>query len=363
VLTLGSGLKRRGHNVYIASGGGQLLKDFLAEKVIYIPIPIKTKKEINPKILLSMWKLSGLIKEYRIDIVHSNSRTTQVLGSLLNNAIGITHISTCHGFFKKRFLRKIFPCWGKKTIAISQQVKDHLIIDFKLQENNIRVIHNGIDIERFNNQNPYLSLPDRQAGGSRVKSQIDIRREFGLNDGPVVGIVARLSDVKGHVYLIEAMPGVLEKLPNVQLMIVGEGKTKEGLVRLTKKLGIEKNVFFIPEVNDTRSVLSIMDLFVMPSLKEGLGIALMEAMASGVAVIGSDVGGIKTLIQDGYSGLLVKPADTVALTGAILDLLFDSSKRQSLRINARAFISQNFSQETMVEDTQKLYTECLNKKD
>jgi len=346
VLSLAAGLKKRGHTIYLASSGGELLSRFIEEGTNYVPIPIRTKQEASPKIILSMFKLSGLIKKNNINLVHSNTRTTQVLGCLLNRFSGVPHISTCHGFFKRRFFRKIFPCWGKKVIAISEPVKEHLIRDFKVDEKNIVVIHNGIDVNKSKIQNP--------------KSKIELKKELGLGEGPVVGIVARLSDVKGHIYLIEAMSKVLEKIPDAQLLIVGEGKMKEKLIKLVKSLGIEKNVFFVPQVNDTEDVLSIMDLFVMPSLKEGLGLSLMEAMASGLCVIGTDVGGIRSLVQDGFNGLLVKPANSKGLALAILELLQDQKKRESLGRAAGIFINQNFPLEKMVQETEEVYLECLN---
>jgi glycosyltransferase involved in cell wall biosynthesis len=349
VLTLATGLKKRGHNVYIASSGGALLSRFTAEGIIYIPIPIRTKQEVSLKILFSMFKLSGFIKQNNINLAHSNSRTTQVLACLLQRRLGIPHISTCHGFFKKKFFRKIFPCWGKKVIAISESVKEHLIKDFRVDEKNIVIIHNGIDIERFRE-------PRTEDRGPRKKN-------LGLGDGPVVGIVARLSDVKGHIYLIEAMAQVLKNIPDAQLLIVGDGKMKQELLSLTLRLGIEKSVFFIPSVLDTQEVLSLMDIFVMPSLKEGLGLALMEAMARGLAVIGSDIGGIRSLIKDGLNGLLVKPADAASLSNAILELLQDEDRAKSLGEAARVFIKENFSQEKMVLKTEEVYLECVGAKD
>ena len=260
---------------------------------------------------MSLFKLLPHIKEKNIDIIHSNTRVTQVLSCIIEWLSGKPFVSTCHGFFKKRFFRKIFPCWGKKVIAISQQVKEHLLKDFAVKEKDIVVIHNGIDVDRFRNHKP-----ENSAFGGREQLKTDL----GLGSGPVVGIIARLSDVKGHIYLIEAMKKVLKALPDAQLLIAGEGKMKDELVSLARHLGLEGKVFFLPQVCDTVKVLSIMDVFVMPSLKEGLGLALMEAMACGLAVIGSDVGGIKSLIQHDYNGLLVEPEDTVALSSAILEI-------------------------------------------
>ena len=344
-LTLSGGLKAHGHNIYIASSGGELKNKFTEMGVVFIPLPIDTKQEISLKVLISALKLSGLIKELGINLVHTNSRTTQVVGCLLHKFNGVTHISTCHGFFKPRLLRKLFPCWGNRVIAISEPVREHLIYDLKVDEKDIDVINNGIDLEKF--KKPVIEPKE------------NLKARLGLRPGPVIGIVARLSDVKGHAYLIQAMDKVLKVNPKAQLLIVGEGKTEQELVNLVRGLGIENNVKFIPSVGSTKDVLDAMDIFVMPSLKEGLGLALMEAMASGLAVIGSDIGGISTLIKNEYSGLLVVPKDIDGLVKAILSLLSDEAKRKMLGSNAQAFISKSFSREKMADETLGVYLRCV----
>lgn len=346
ILTLSSGLKKRGHNVFVASGPGGMVQKLQREGINFIPVNTDTKAEIGPKVLMSFLKLLPEIKKHNIDIIHANTRVTQVLSCALSAHTKKIFVSTCHGFFKQRFLRKMFPCWGKKVIAISQQVKDHLISDFHVREKDISLIHNGIDIQRF------MVLTDTEIRRSG-------KRELGLHGGPVVGIIARLSEVKGHVYLIEAVKKALEVIPDIQLLIVGEGKIKEDLMSLTRELKIEKSVVFLSNIEDTRVALAAMDIFAMPSLNEGLGLGLMEAMASGVSVIGSDVGGIKTLIRDGVNGLLVRPRDSTGLAKAIIELLDDFQKRERFTCNAREFISQNFSQEEMVRETEEVYSECL----
>jgi glycosyltransferase involved in cell wall biosynthesis len=255
------------------------------------------------------------------------------------------HVTTCHGYFKRRLLRRIFPCWGKKIIAVSEQVKAHLLDDFKVEAEMVRVIHNGIDLEKF------------QITNSTSKSEA--KQRLGFDDSPVVGVIARLSDVKGHAYLIRGFPDILRGYPQAKLLIVGRGKMQSELLRLVKGLGIENSVFFMPEVCDTMDMLAAMDIFVMPSLKEGLGLALMEAMAAALPVIGSDIGGIKSLIKHGTTGILVKPTDTKGLTASILELLEDKDKAASLGKNAREFIRSSFSQELMVQQTEALYLECL----
>ena len=342
LFTLAGGLKQNGHNVYVASSGGELLDKFVAAGIKHIKVPLRTKSEISPKIVFSFFKLKKLIKKYDIDLVHSNSRTTQVLGSLLSCYSGKPHIFTCHGFFRAKLSRRIFPCWGRAVIAISQQVREHLISDFKLADEKISVINNGIDLHNFGD----------------FSGRLKTRKVLGINDNLLVGIVARLSDVKGHTYLLKAMQVVIRSFPSAKLLVVGEGKMKGVLAKEVDDLGIKNNVLFLSQVGGTKDVLATMDVFVMPSLQEGLGLALMEAMAQGLAVVGSAVGGIQTLIQDKHTGLLVAPADPLALANAITQLLSDAALRNNLGSKARKFITENFSKEKMVKDTEGVYRKC-----
>lgn len=348
VLTLACGMKKRGHNVYIASSAGSLLPRFAEEGIIYLPLPLKTKSEISPKVFISRSRLLKYLRGKNIDIIHANTRVTQVLSFLIRSRLGAPYVWTCHGFFKRRFFRRVFPCCGDRVIAISGPVKEHLVNDFGVNEKIIRVIHSGIDIEKFS--------------GSKEGPRTEAKRALGLSEGPVVGTVARLSEEKGHIYLIRAMRDVVGRIPAAQLIIVGEGRMKGELLKLVGSCGLGKSAFILPPAMQTPQVLAAMDLFVLPSLKEGLGLALMEAMASGLAVVGSDVGGIKSLIQDGYTGLLVEAADSAGLSSAILKLLQEPDKAKYLGDNARTFINENFSQEKMISQTEGVYAECLSAK-
>lgn len=348
LLTLSSGMKKAGHNVFLASAGGELKDRFRQEGIECISIPMNTKKELSPKILFSLFELIRKNKRFNFQIIHAHTRTTQVLGRLLSARLKIPYLSTCHGFFKRRILRSLYGCWGDKVIAISDPVKEHLEKDFAVRPEDIAVIHNGIDIGRF-------------AGGMKGE-RAKTKEDPGSGEGPVIGIVARLSDVKGHIYLIEAMQDILREFPLAKLLIVGEGKEKERLQARSRQLGIFESIIFHPSVADTREVLMSMDLFAMPSLKEGLGLGIMEAMASGLAIVASAVGGINSLIKDGVNGLLVEPKDTGVLADRIKSLLRDPGQRRMLGDNARDSVARNFSQDKMVSQTEGVYLKCLSKK-
>ncbi|MFA5092643.1 MAG: glycosyltransferase family 4 protein [Candidatus Omnitrophota bacterium] len=340
LLTLTSGLKEKGYDIYLASSGGEWADKFSVLGIKHIYLPLKTKQAVSPNIIFSFFRLKKEIKNLKIDLIHTHSRTTQVLGDLLSRTLGVVHIFTCHGFFKPKLSRRLFPCWGKGVIAISQEVKEHLINDLKLDAKKIAVINNGIDVKKF--------------GDAGTRNLVRKNLKIESNDF-LVGIIARLSDVKGHLYLIQAMQKVMQSFSNVKLLIVGQGKMQDFLVREVDSLGIKSNVIFLAKADNTQDLLSAMDVFVMPSLQEGLGLALMEAMAGGLAVVGSAVGGIKTLIQDKANGLLVAATDVSGLVKAITQLLDNPQMRAELGKNAQKFIIDNFSKTKMVNQTEEFY--------
>jgi len=345
LFSLGNGLAKSGNKVFVASSAGEMVPKIKAGGAEFIPIPIRVKFELHPTILISQMKLSGFILKNKINIIHANTRVTQVLADLLSRSCGIPYMSTCHGFFRNNFGRRLFPLWGDRVIAISDSVKQHLLDDFKVQEDKIRLIYNGIDVNKFNSRD--------------IIDKANIKAVLGLKPGRVVGIVARLSDVKGHTYLIEAMRNVIKEFPDTQLLIVGDGREKDNLLRKVMESKITENVKFIASVDDTTQILPIMDLFVMPSLQEGLGLAVMEAQAAGLPVVASNIGGLSNLIQDGITGLLVPPKDIYTLSAAITELLRNMNKAEMFGANGRKFIEQNFSLDIMIEKTEEVYKECV----
>ena len=359
ILNLGQGLVARAHKVYVASGGGVWVPRLKRYNLEHIYLPLRTKSIMSPRLFFAYVALGRVLKEKQIDIIHSQTRISAVVASWMSSKTSIPFVYTAHGFLKPRWARRMFPCWGKLVIAISQPVKEQLLSDFGLAEDRIRLVHNGIDVSR-----PQATGHKPEGGGLASNSQShrsqEIKRSYGLREGPVVGIIARLSEVKGHKYLIMAMKKVIQEIPNAQLLIIGEGSIKKGLQDLTEKLGISRNVYFIPVVLDTAEALSVMDAFVMPSLQEGLGLSIMEAMLAQVAVVASNVGGIPSLIKDRETGRLVKPAEPDSLACAIIELLKNKEKAAMLGERARDLIRKEFSLEKMAEETERVYQECLS---
>jgi glycosyltransferase involved in cell wall biosynthesis len=190
-----------------------------------------------------------------------------------------------------------------------------------------------------------------------------IRKEYGLRKASTIGIISRLSAVKGHRYLLEAFKKLVSEFSDIQLFIVGAGPSgyRKGLKQLADKLGISDKVVFHEECEDTSIPLSVIDIFCMPSLQEGLGLSILEAMAYGLPVIGSNVGGIYTLIKHGENGLLVPPKDKDAIAQAAKEILSDDNKAQAMAEASRMMVKKKFTLDIMADKVAALYEEIINK--
>ncbi len=341
LYTLTKNLLSRGHRVFIASSGGDLLGDFTQLGAVHLRCPILTKSELDPRIYFSLVRLARFINQHKIDLIHSQTRVTQVMGQILKFWLKKPYLSTCHGYFKPRLSRLLFPCWGDKVIAISQPVFTHLNKDFRVSSDKIILVSHGID----------LSLFPRRDEAAKLKNRL----QYHLDDRPLIGIIARLSDVKGHDVLISAMPEILKDIPQAKLLIIGEGRRETFLKNQVQRLGLEKQILFYPIVNQTAEMLSILDVFVMPSLQEGLGLSVMEAQACGLPVVASRVGGLPYLIQDGRTGLLVEPNNPKQLAEAVVSLLKDPWKAQRMGMASRGWIEKELSLEKMMTQTIEVY--------
>jgi len=340
--SLAQGLARKGHKVTVISSGGDMEKNLSKEGVSHKKVNIKTESEISPRVWHTLFDLSSFIKKERPDIIHAQTRVTQMAGTILAKKFKIPYISTCHGFFKRRLGRRLFDCWGDKVIAISASVKDHLTKYFDVNETRVELIHNGVDVDRFANR---FSEDEKDK----------IRQSLGLDKTPLIGTIARLSPVKGIGNLILAFGKTHFLNKKSKLIIIGDGPDKEALIKLTQNLGISDKVKFVDSDPDTPKLLSIMDVFVLSSIEEGLGLSLIEALASGKAVVATNVGGVSSLIKDKETGFLVEKQDHNSLAIAINRLLDDERLRLRFGTNGRNLVRKEFSLDKMVDKTEKLY--------
>ena len=350
ILSLSSAMKSRGVDCVVASSGGNLEAELKKIGVKHRYVGIKTKFEFSPKVFMASSNLANIIREEKVDIVHAHTRVSQVASILASHSAGVHYISTCHGFFKPRLFRKLFDTWGEKVIAISEPVRAHLEMDFAVNPVRIELIHNGVDMSRFSKK-------------YSVDEITGIKSLVGLKKGPVIGTMGRLSSVKGQRFLIEAMKYVISKEPSAQCLIIGDGPEESMLRIFAKDIGVESHVKFAGSIyKDVASYLACMDIFVLPSIKEGLGIALLEAMTVPLPCIASDIGGISDLIKNEENGMLVPVANSRAIGDAILRLLNNRVFSLELAGKAKEYVREKFSLDLMAEKTDKLYKEIISGK-
>ncbi len=226
-------------------------------------------------------------------------------------------------------------------------MREHLKSDLGVSEDRIDLIYSGVDPARF----------AKEYSPEEITS---IKRSMGLKSGPVVGTIGRLSPVKGQRFLVRAMKDVIHQRPDAQTLIVGDGDEGASLRKLARSLDIEDSVHFLHSTLDTARVLAVMDIFVFPSVKEGLGIALLEALASGRPCVASNVGGIGDIIENGSNGMLVTVEDNAAIRNAILLLLADEALRKSMSKRGSILVREKFSLDSMADNVIGMYNRVVS---
>lgn len=345
VLNLARELVASGHNVWVAAAPGDCLPELKLMGAKYVRLDIKVKSEVHPCLLPALARLVAHALKYEWHVLHANTRVTQILAA---SAAAITRkapISTCHGYFKTRLFRRMFPCWGRAVIAISRGVAAHLRDDFHVPSEQIHMIPNGINLLTFN--------PVTAAAQSAIRAMWEVQGT------PVFGTIARYSDVKGIDVLLRAVPEVLAVFPNAQVIIAGDGPEKRRLAALAEQLGIKRAVNFMPVVRHTAELLPVFDVCVVPSRQEGLGLSAIEAQAAGVPVVASGVGGLVDVVKEGHTGVLVPPEDSGALAQAIIALLQSPERRQDIARAARLEVEQRFDAKHMCTSTVDVYKKIV----
>lgn len=314
-------------------------------------------RKISPvQDMRSLLRMTSLFQRIRPQIVHTHTSKAGILGRFaaalarVPVVVHTPHGHVFHGYFAgpetKLFiiLERLAARSTDRIIMLTDgEKKDHL--RFRIApEKKFITIHSGVDLAPF--------TPDRI-------DSVSAREDLGIPlSCPVVGTVGRLTEVKGHRYLLEAASLILKEKPDTWFVILGSGELKSDLKHLAASLGIDGRVIFSGWRSDVAPVLSAFDLFAFPSLNEGMGKALVEAMAMGLPVIASRTGGIPDLVKDGRNGLLIPPADSRALASSILDLLSDHEKRNRMGKRGKTKASF-FGTDSMIDKIDLLYKDLL----
>lgn len=337
VLTLAKEIKKKGNKVWVGSRGGDWVKFLVKEEIPHKKLPLNTKFFLSPKIFLTFLFLYPFLKKEKIDIIHANTRITQVLAFLLSLFLKVPYISTFHGFYRPHFFRRFLSLEGERAIAISNSVKEHLKRDLKIKESKIAVIYNGIELK---------------------KNNITRKKEdYGFSQKNVIlGMVSRLSSEKGHLLALSSYKLLLKEYPHIFLLIGGEGKMQGEIEKFIKDEGLNERVRIF--LKNPQHLFDIMDILLIPSRKEGFGLTILEAMLRGIVVVGYNVGGIGEIIKHKKNGILFDNYTPSCLARAIKLVLEDEKLRQNIIATAREDV-QHYSAEKMAQTTMLVYEEVI----
>lgn len=318
--------------------GGPLEKDFKS-----LGIPVKVFKKKSRLGLGLIGQLCKELKQTKPDIVHTHLFGADTWGRLAAVLAKVpVIISTEHNMnldygWLKKIIKLVLSLFTDKIVAVSQAVKEYSVAKGKIKAAKIAVIYNGIDLTRFKFRGYHKIEPAKISAG----------------------VLARLAEQKGHKYLIEAIPLILAKYPGFTLHIWGEGALRSELQVQAKDLAVSKNVMFQGKTGQPEKVLPQLDLFIFPSVWEGLGIAVLEAQAVGLPVVASRIPGVDELIKNKETGLLFAPKDPRAIAAAVLAVLDNEQLQQKIVKQAHDQVQTKFSLEKMVNSYSNLYLDLI----
>ncbi len=294
-----------------------------------------------------LYRLFKVIRAERPDVIHAflfwANLASRIVGRLLRVPVLISSYRELAGCrtWPRRMADRLTGRWVHAMTCCSEAVRELTLMTVGGEARKYVTIHNGID-------------PDRFTAGRRLTGS-----ELGLQEKlPVIGTVCRLSEPeKGLTILLQAMARLAEPSgsPGCQLIIVGKGPSSKRLRELGEKLGVAPWVLFAGARRDVADLLPLTDVFVLPSLSEGFGIAIVEAMAAGRPVVATAVGGIPEIVLQGETGLLVPPGDPGALAGAVRQLLEQPDRAAAMGAKGRQRARERFSIATVVRRHEDLY--------
>ncbi|MDD5454220.1 MAG: glycosyltransferase [Candidatus Ratteibacteria bacterium] len=297
-------------------------------------------------------KLIKFLKRQRPQILHTYLFHANFLGRIAgwicNVPIIISSVRVMEKEKAHHLYLDMFTQWMvDKEICVSKEVEKFMIKSAHISPSKLTTIYNGI------NTSDFLSLNDE--GKNKKKGELSIS---GFN--PVIGTIARLTTQKGIRYLLEAFRIILKDFPNCCLLIVGQGPRERELKTLSGELGISSNVKFLGFREDAAEIIDLMDVFVLPSLWEGMPNVVLEAYALGKPVVATGVGGTREIIKDGETGFLISSCDWKHLAQYVKLLIENPQMRGEFGARGREFVNNNFSLDKMIKDTETLYEELIN---
>lgn len=290
-----------------------------------------------------------IIQTKNIQLIHTHLYHANMYGRIAALISKIPAVVTEHNVYPKYKLRRRIVNWflakkSKKIIAVSEMVKKDITVRDWIKPSKIEVIYNGIDIDRF----PSV-VPKEEA-----------RQKLGVpTDCFLIGTIGRLTDQKGQIYLINTIGIIKGIIPEIKLLLAGSGPLESDLKNIVSTKGLNEYVKFLGARRDIPDILKAMDIFVFPSLWEGLPMVLLEAMASSLPVVATSVGGITEILRNGINGIIVPPCNEGALVQAIIGLSKDKAKLKLLGEIGKKTVEDKFTASLMVKNLASIYESSL----
>ncbi len=336
MLTLTDELRRQGHRVQFGTFARRGLGEHV-RRLGYETKEFRVRAKIDP---LAIVGLARFLRRGGFDLLHAHLSTSAVNGSLAARLARVPSVASVHGLSGKL---SFSAC--DHLIAVSGDVRRHLVAQ-GVGEARVSIVPNG------------LVLPS-PAPGARERARADL----GVPpDAPVMGTVARLTPLKGVDHALHAFRRVLDDMPDARYVVLGDGEQAADLKTLADRLGIAGSVVFAGYRSGVVGLLPGLDVFLFPTLREAMGIAIVEAMAVGLPVVASDTGGVPEVVT-AETGLLVPPADPVAMAEALLVLLRDPARRAAMGEAARARVESEYTVQRMAARTVGVYRSILARRD
>lgn len=304
------------------------------------------------------WKLAGLLRRWKADILHTHHYDQAVIGWLATRLCPRTRLVVGR-HYSDSIYRSSNGVKRRALLALERIVNQSAARIVVPSRAIIEIVGNrqGVPAEKIDCV-PYGFVAQKYAAFANGKPS-DVRQELGLDGRLVLGNFARLHEEKGQRYLLTALALLRPKLPDLSLLLVGEGPEREALERQANELGLDQAVHFLGWRRDAMAIMSAVDVVVQPTLQEAFSQVMAEALWLGKPLIMSNVSGAADVIQDGVNGLLVPPADVTALTQAIERMAGDADFRGRLGEAGHAYVEENLTIEKVIPQYEQVYLRAM----
>lgn len=314
-------------------------------------IPIKNLRDIT-----AIFKLVRYLRRNNFDLVHTQLSFANTLGCIASKLVNIPCVSTLHtlkkpikknsSYWRYRIMGWSLKYFCNRIIAVSEATKIHHLDTLNLPEKKMVTLYNGIEIDKL----PKIG----------TKEKFELRKSLGiLPKIPLLITVAVLREDKGIQYMLKAIPELIKVVPDAIYLIVGDGDYRQYLENLVTGLGIQDHVRFVGYKKEIYHYMLISDLFILPSLTEALPTVLAEAMACGLPVVATTVGGIPEMIKSQYNGILVPPKNSEMLANVCANLLVEVKKVKKLSEVSKDYVYENFDIKKQIKLLEEIYAEYV----